>query len=115
MDRLFTYLRFKPTLVIDYGCSTGTSSFILLQTLTAQRIIALDISGVSPEVARQFHKLFQLPFMFRDEFETKPEADLVFCNGVLHHIQPKNRAIAVRDIFELLLPEGLFALWENNP
>jgi SAM-dependent methyltransferase len=115
LGRLLKHLKFKPDVIIDYGCGTGTSSLILLQMLGAQRVIGLDISGRSLAKARQRHNLLELRFVLRDEIETAPEASLVFCNGVFHHIAPHDRRFTVRDIFELLRPGGIFALWENNP
>jgi SAM-dependent methyltransferase len=41
--------------------------------------------------------------------------DLVYCNGVFHHIPPVERAGAVNYILRCLRPGGIFALWENNP
>jgi hypothetical protein len=42
-------------------------------------------------------------------------AHLVYSNGTFHHIHPVDRAGEIRMIFECLAPDGLFALWENNP
>ena len=42
-------------------------------------------------------------------------ADLVYCNGVFHHIAPARRAGAVAFVVRALRPGGLFAFWENNP
>ena len=50
-----------------------------------------------------------------DEFRPSGDHDLVFCNGVFHHIPPPARAERVRWIWECLRPGGLFAFWENNP
>jgi SAM-dependent methyltransferase len=41
--------------------------------------------------------------------------DLVFCNGVFHHISPGNRVAAIETVYSSLRPGGLFAFWENNP
>jgi SAM-dependent methyltransferase len=41
--------------------------------------------------------------------------DLVYTNGVFHHIPEPDRAAAVAYIHKCLRPEGIFALWENNP
>lgn len=42
-------------------------------------------------------------------------ADLVYCNGVFHHISAGERPGAIEQVFKALKPGGLFALWENNP
>ena len=41
--------------------------------------------------------------------------DLIFCNGVFHHILPSDRAEVLTMIRNRLNPRGIFALWENNP
>src|SRR5205823_10980749 len=47
---------------------------------------------------------------------TAPEpVDLVYTNGVFHHIPVAERPDAVGYVHGALLPGGLFALWENNP
>jgi SAM-dependent methyltransferase len=41
--------------------------------------------------------------------------DLVYCNGVFHHIPVAERKAAMRFIWRSLKPGGYFAFWENNP
>jgi SAM-dependent methyltransferase len=41
--------------------------------------------------------------------------DVVYCNGVFHHIPVPHRNGSVEYIYRCLRPGGLFALWENNP
>ena len=49
--------------------------------------------------------------------DTNPpsQIDLVFCNGVFHHILPQGRGAVLDYVKSCLKPGGLFALWENNP
>jgi SAM-dependent methyltransferase len=49
--------------------------------------------------------------------EYRPEGlfDLVFCNGVFHHIPPGDRVAAVDTLYSSLSPGGVLAFWENNP
>ena len=49
------------------------------------------------------------------EFKGSGDRDLVFCNGVFHHIVPRERPAALEQIRRSLRPRGLFAFWENNP
>jgi SAM-dependent methyltransferase len=49
------------------------------------------------------------------EYQPRAAVDLAFCNGVFHHIPPKDRAEAVRYVSGCLRPGGLFSFWENNP
>jgi SAM-dependent methyltransferase len=41
--------------------------------------------------------------------------DLVYCNGVFHHIPLGERNSSLDYIRRCLRPGGIFALWENNP
>ena len=54
-------------------------------------------------------------FFGPSEYKARATADLVFCNGVFHHIPPADRATAVEYLYRCLRPGGLLALWENNP
>jgi SAM-dependent methyltransferase len=54
-------------------------------------------------------------FSTPEHFPAAGEIDLVFCNGVFHHIPLDQRGRAMRYIFDSLRPGGIFAFWENNP
>ena len=41
--------------------------------------------------------------------------DLVYTNGVFHHIKPENRPRILKQIQRALKPKGILAFWENNP
>jgi len=77
--------------------------------------VGIDTSGRSLEVARNTFGSLKAQFYGSGEYEAQGRADLVFCNGVFHHIPPPDRATAVEYLFRCLRPGGLFALWENNP
>ena len=49
------------------------------------------------------------------DYQPAGDLDLVFCNGVFHHIPPLDRLDAMQFIYASLRGGGLFALWENNP
>jgi SAM-dependent methyltransferase len=49
------------------------------------------------------------------EYLPQEELDLVFCNGVFHHIPVAERPAAVDYVYHCLRPGGMFAMWENNP
>ena len=54
-------------------------------------------------------------FLLFDDYQPNERIDLVFCNGVFHHIPPDQRAAVVDYIYRTVRPGGMFALWENNP
>ena len=108
-------LEFQPQSVMDYGCGTGSTTPLLLELAGSQRAVGVDTSMRSLDVARRDHASQLIQFMAIDEFRPAGDLDLVYCNGVFHHIPPALRASAANFIFRSLKPGGFFALWENNP
>ena len=108
-------LGLTPSIVIDYGCGTGSTSPLLLKSLAAKKVIGIDASARSIEVARRDFASKRIQFSSLQEFEPEGDADLVYCNGVFHHIPPQERSSALQFLDRTLRPGGLFSLWENNP
>jgi SAM-dependent methyltransferase len=104
-----------PRSVLDYGCGTGAATPFFFEQLGVDTVLGTDVSSSSLEVARQTHGLARTQFLSLDTYEPSEQIDLVFCNGVFHHIPPQERAAAVEYIFKTLRPGGLLAFWENNP
>ena len=101
--------------VMDFGCGNGSSSTFVLDLLNARYLLGVDQSVKSIEIANQQHGSERIQFMLLDAYQPCNEFDLVFCNGVFHHIPPAERAAAVHYAFRCLRPGGVFSLWENNP
>lgn len=107
-------LSFHPRMILDYGCGDGSSSEALLAIPGAEVVLGLDSSNKLLERAvRHYGKLAS--FQRIQSHEPAGDVDLVYCNGVFHHIAVADRSSAVQHIWESLRPGGLFALWENNP
>lgn len=100
---------------IDFGCGTGNTIPYLKKDVGYESVIGLDLSLQSLEVARISHPEPSFQFYTPDAYTPRGEADLVFCNGVFHHIPPDERASNLQFIRNLLRPGGIFAFWENNP
>jgi SAM-dependent methyltransferase len=115
LARCLESLGCRPRTVIDFGCGTGTSIPLFFELLGAREVIGVDVSAASLAVAAEKHGAADVQFMHLDDWQPVPTADLVFCNGVFHHIPPARRRGTVERIFGALRPGGLFALWENNP
>ncbi len=99
---------------IDFGCGTGNSIPYLQQTLGCRAVVGLDPSIQSLRVARASHPGSSIQFYTPDAYRPRGVAELVFCNGVFHHIPPDERTGAMETISSLLRPGGVFAYWENN-
>jgi SAM-dependent methyltransferase len=115
LTRCLRQLGSTPSLVIDYGCGTGSTSPLLLECLHADTVIGLDPSIGSLEVARRDFGSERIQFAAVDEYEPSGTADLIYCNGVFHHIVPAQRSLVLRRLYRALRPGGMFSFWENNP
>jgi SAM-dependent methyltransferase len=103
-----------PRAVLDFGCGTGSTAPLLRDDLGAERVIGVDPSTGLLERARAKYGSAGIQFAHPADVP-HGWADLAYCNGVFHHIEPRERAESVRLIRDVLVPGGLFALWENNP
>jgi len=102
----------SPNLVMDFGCGTGTAANLIFDKIGAQEYIGVDTSLKSLEVAS---KTRPGKFCELSQYEPQGKVDLVYCNGVFHHIPLEQRGSALDYLYKSLRPGGLFALWENNP
>jgi SAM-dependent methyltransferase len=104
----------RPHAVLDYGCGLGNASIHLSRLLGPALLVGVDESRESVKrAATSFGATAQ--FVPLRELAPEPRFDLVYCSGVLHHIQPEDRAAAFAYLDERLKPGALLALWENNP
>lgn len=102
----------EPRTFADFGCGVGNAVPHIRRSFPAARIIGLDVSPRSLEHACAMHGS-DATFSLLDELPS--DCDVVYCNGVFHHIPPAERATWVERIHHMLAPGGHFALWENNP
>jgi SAM-dependent methyltransferase len=105
----------RPARVLDFGCGTGGTSPVLLQTLHAREVLGIDPSPDMVAVARRAHDHPRLSFSTIDEMPDDSTFDLAYCNGVFHHIPPAQRAETLARIHASLSVGGYLAFWENNP
>jgi SAM-dependent methyltransferase len=104
-----------PRRVMDFGCGTGMSLGLLEDILHAEQVIGLDTSEESLAVARESAGRLSVELAAPDKYLPQQDLDLVFCNGVFHHIPVGERRAAINYIYRCLRPGGMFTLWENNP
>jgi SAM-dependent methyltransferase len=105
----------QPGHVLDYGCGTGDTSPELLEQLHARMVVGVDASRESLDVARNAHADPRLQFKMMSDLEPSREFDVVYCNGVFHHVEPGQRLEALGYVHRSLSDGGYFGLWENNP
>jgi len=99
--------------VMDFGCGPGTTTSLLRELLGAVRVFGVDVSESLLGIARQQYA--DVTFVTPDTWPSWLEVDLVYCNGVFHHIEPSERPTNLQFIRRALRPNGIFALWDNNP
>jgi len=105
----------QPSHVLDYGCGTGGTSPELLEQLHARMIIGVDASRESLDVARRMHTDPRLQFRTMSDLEPSGQFEVVYCNGVFHHVEPGQRLDALGYVHRSLSEGGYFGFWENNP
>jgi SAM-dependent methyltransferase len=115
LRRCLDQTQFAAGLTIEFGCGTGLNVPFLIEVAGATSVVGIDASGASLEVARKKFESANVKFHGPGDYEALRKADLVFCNGVFHHIPPPARASAIEYLYRCLRPGGLLALWENNP
>jgi len=108
-------LNVRPQTVMDFGCGTGTATPFLLSIPGVQQLVGVDTSVRSLNLARVTWDPTRAQFQGFDPARAATIADLAFCNGVFHHIEPRERLDALDYIHRALKPRGYFAFWENNP
>ena len=105
----------RPRRVADFGCGVGDSIPILRRALGAEWLLGVDISPASLAVARERHGASDARFALPEDLDGGLELDLIYTNGVFHHITPETRSAAVSRLLRALRPGGVLSFWENNP
>jgi SAM-dependent methyltransferase len=100
---------------LDYGCGTGDTTVLLRELLKCESVVGLEVSTRSLERAQRERGSAACRFFTPKEYTPDGSVDVVYCNGVFHHIPLSERAGAVGYVYRCLRPGGIFALWENNP
>ena len=101
--------------IMDYGCGTGGSTRFLLDAFNPNSLYAADTSESSLRILKRKYKSSKIQSILIDSSTTKINCDICYCNGVFHHIPPKDRVKAARFVYDSLKEGGRFYFWENNP
>lgn len=108
-------LHLSPKRIMDYGCGTGMAAPLLLERFGAESVVGLDPSAMLLDLAARSYGSSRTTFRQIHQYRPHEEVDLVYCNGVFHHIPIARRRMVVQYIWRSLQPGGYFAFWENNP
>ena len=115
LDCAITALGIKVSSVLDYGCGTGATTHLLKEALHAESATGVDVSPRLLDVARRDTSLPGVSFLHTQELQPGGQFDVVYTNGVFHHIAPGERRPVVDYVARCLRRGGLLAFWENNP
>lgn len=102
---------FKNKKVLDAGCGMGRNSFWALKW-KAKGLIAFDFDKRSVEAAKNNLAIFSNVQVFYKsiyEISWQNEFDVVFCVGVIHHLE--NPCLALKNLLKSLKPGGLLVVW----
>jgi SAM-dependent methyltransferase len=107
--------RFDGCMILDFGCGPGHTTPHLLEAFPGASVVGLDDSAEMIASATKRFGGRQARFVSEFQEVAKAQFDLIYCNGVFHHIPPPERRAVMHELMERLRPGGLLALWENNP
>jgi len=103
-----------PLRILDYGCAAGETTRLLADRWPAAQITGVDTSASLIGEARGKIRRSRCAFRVLSDLPADAGFDLIYCNGVFHHVAPEERAGVLAWIRHHLAPGGFFALWENN-
>lgn len=109
--------RFEPRRIIDYGCGVGATSAVLARRFPHAQVQGLDPSRRCIELAASQSAGRRVRFdqLLVGDLRDGGGADLIYLNGVVHHVEPADRPRLFDDLAARLAPGGLVTLFENNP
>jgi SAM-dependent methyltransferase len=105
---------FQPKRILDFGCGIGDTTAYLASMFPAAEVIGMDESAKALEHAVERFGADRVRFEGIENI-SPDYFDLVYVNGVFHHIPPAERIGALNLIRQSLSPGGRLALFENNP
>jgi len=99
--------------VLDFGCGDGDAAPLLRDLLGAREVAGVDVSPAMVARAAERHPWAR--FAPLESLANLGKFDVVYSNGVFHHIALADRLEAARRVLDALTPAGVFRLWENHP
>jgi len=104
-----------PQKAMDFGCGTGATAPLLRDVVGTPTIVGVDESTQSIRRASQEFSAPGITFSVTEGYVPTGDFDLVYTNGVFHHIPPASRPSTFGFLRDTLRVGGVLALWENNP
>jgi SAM-dependent methyltransferase len=97
--------------ILDFGCGVGNLTQQLVKNFG--RVHAYDPSTASLDIARGRAE----GATFHQTLDDVPDGSMetVVLSGVLHHVEPADRARLLQDVSSKLTPRGRIVVFEHNP
>jgi len=101
--------------VLEFGCGVGNHIPFLREAFHNSRIVGVDVSEDSLSVAAKRCADTNVRLCTPGEFQEENSVDLVYVNGVFHHISAAEHPDWLRYFHRILRPRGTLAIFDNNP
>ena len=101
--------------IVEFGSGTGNNIHHLQAAFPQSQIVGLDTSNEMVKVATTRVGNARARFATVADFTERGSFDLVFLNGVLHHIPQNQQEEGLIYVRHLLKKGGLLAVFDNNP
>lgn len=106
----------NPRVILDFGCGVGELTRMLATAFPMSRVIGVDASLASLDVARSIASADGLPPTYFNRLEDiGVNPDIAIAAGVLHHIPAAERRRMLGEIADCLAPSGRVVVFEHNP
>jgi SAM-dependent methyltransferase len=107
----------EPQAILDFGTGIGNSVPYLAQLFPAARLVGLDVSQKSLDLAE--HRFPGRAEYVRYDGTRAPfedgSFDLIFSACVFHHIDGSEHRVIFTELRRLLRPGGAMVIFEHNP
>ncbi len=100
--------------IVEFGCGTGNNLGPLARCFPRARIVGIDANQSMLEAARARHPEPQIELRAAPG-DAAGATDLVFVNGVFHHMPHHTHGAQLEAFRSWLRPGGRLALFDNNP
>ena len=108
-------LKESPKRILDFGCGEGASYPFLKEAFPDARVEGYEPSEQLVSAAKALYEGRGGLFTSKLEQIKADQFDVVYTNGVFHHIKPEDRSEVLKKIRKALTSKGNLAFWENNP
>lgn len=103
--------------ILDFGGGIGNSPPYFKKYFPASNISLLDVSEKCLEIAKKrFPDLANFVWFDGQKIPFENECfDMVYASCVFHHIPENEQESKVKEIFRVLIKDGIFIVFEHNP